>query len=87
MSLALHVGLMSGRAVTLAAGPYENVQDVKQRAQTALGVGKGRLLDSSGGVLDGCTSIKKARLQNRDRLMLHMQRVEVCGSYGALLQF
>ena len=41
----------------------ESVESLRVRAQKALGVGKGRLLDSTGSVLDGGAPLKKARKQ------------------------
>ena len=83
MSIAVKVGLLSGRTADVHAGLDENVQTLKCRAQQALGVGKGRLVDSSGSMLDVCAPIKKARLQNGQSLTLHMNRVQVSASQSA----
>ena len=53
-----------------------------QRAQITLGVGKGRLLDSSGVVLDGCSEITNSRIHKGDWLALHVSRVQIqCTDY------
>ena len=77
MSITVEVGLLSGKTATLQAGPDETVQTLGRRAPIALGVGKGRLLDSSGVLLDGCAPTKKARLQNGDSLTLQVNRPQV----------
>ena len=79
MSIVAGVGLLSGRKVIQEAGLTEKVDEVKARAQSALGVGKGRLLDPSGFVLDECKPIT-AVVQNGDLLTFHVGRVQVCGS-------
>ena len=60
MSISVEVGLLSGRTATVKIGLNGSVRTVKRRAQTALGVGKGRLLDRSGNVLDDSVSVKRA---------------------------
>ena len=70
MSIHAEVGLISGRKATVQAALDETVGALKRRAQVALGVGTGRLLDSSGCVLEGCVLIKKSRVQNGDSLTL-----------------
>ena len=83
-SLDVEVGLVSGRTTTVQAALDETVGTLKRRAQLALGVGMGSLLDSAGCFVEGCTSIKKARVQNGDRLtLLHTNRVQVQTSSGA----
>ena len=76
MSINVEVGLLSGKRASLQVNLSEDVEVLIQRARIALGVGKGRLLDSSGGVLDGCTPIKKARIQNGDSLTFHRSKVD-----------
>ena len=68
MSVTVEIGLLSGMVVSVRANRDEQVETLKLRAQTALEVGKGLLVDSSGSVLDACSSIKDARLQNGDIL-------------------
>ena len=48
MSIVVDVGLISGKTVSAEAGLDEPVGLLKRLAETALAVGKGRLLDSSG---------------------------------------
>ena len=50
--VSVQVSLISGRTVPVEAGLSEPVGAVKRRAQIALAVGRGRLLDASGGILD-----------------------------------
>ena len=71
MSVSVKVGLLSGRAATVKVGLHEHVGKIQHGAQTALGVGKGRLVDASGNVLDGHLPIKDAWLSNGDSLTLH----------------
>ena len=80
MSVMVEVGLLSGKAITLEAHQDEQVEALALRAQIALGVGKGRLLDSSGNVLDACATIKDARVQSSDFLTLHRTQVQVQAS-------
>ena len=88
MSIAVEVSLLSGKTATVQAGLHETVETLAQRAQVVLGVGKGRLLDSFGVVLDGCAKITNTRIQNRDSLILHVNRVQIqCAncSFAAIL--
>ena len=71
MSIAVQVSLLSGKTATVQAGLEETVETLTQRAQIALGVGKGRLLDSSGVVLDGSVDTETSLIQNGDSLTLH----------------
>ena len=57
MSITVKVSLLSGKTATVQAGLHEKVETLTQQAQIALGVGKGRLLDTSGVVLGGCQEI------------------------------
>ena len=84
MSITVEVGLLSGKTACVRAGVDEDVATLKRRAQTALGVGKGQLVDSSGIFLDASVPIKHARLQNGDSLTLHINRVQVEATYDAL---
>eukprot|EP00439_Symbiodinium_sp_Y106_P038634 s326_g4.t1 len=77
MQISVTVGLLSGKAATLEAGLDEDVGNLKHRAQTALGAGRGRLLDAAGSVLDVRESIKRARLQSGNSLTLHISRAQV----------
>ena len=61
--ITLTVGLLSGKTATVTASSDEEVGALKRRAQTALGVGNGRLLGSFGNVLDAGVRIGDAGLQ------------------------
>ena len=64
---------MSGRSVTLTADLGASVQSLKRRAQVTLGVGRaGRLLNSSGGVLDPDATLEALRLRTGDSLTLQI---------------
>ena len=80
--ISVQVGLMSGRTVALCAELDEEVDTLRQRAQIALGGGRGRLVDSSGGILDGRASLKRAGVQNGDSLTLHVKPSHVARAYG-----
>ena len=51
---------------TVTASFHEDVETLSCRAQTALGVGRGQLLNSLGSVLDVHAPIKDSSLQNGD---------------------
>eukprot|EP00439_Symbiodinium_sp_Y106_P035423 s1336_g4.t1 len=80
MSIAVEVGLLSGKTATVQAGRDETVQTLSRRAQIALGAGNGRLLDASGVVLDGSQVIIDTEIQNGSSLTLHVLRVQVQAS-------
>ena len=77
MSIAVETGLLSGKAATVTAGLDETVQTLSRRAQITLGAGKGRLLDSSGVVLDGSQAITNTGIQNGSSLTLHVNGLKV----------
>ncbi|OLQ11126.1 hypothetical protein AK812_SmicGene5118 [Symbiodinium microadriaticum] len=88
MSISLEVGLLSGKKATVEAGLDEDVQSLKLRAEIALGVGRGRLLDSSGNILASCTPVIEAKLQTGGSLTLHVSRAQLsatCGAFAAIL--
>ena len=95
MSLTVEVSLISGKTVSLQTHGEESVESLRVRAQKALGAGKGRLLDSTGGVIDGGAPLKKARMQDAEanaepqRLTLQVRRVDICsgkcGGFAAIL--
>ena len=87
MSITVEVSLLSGKTAALQAGPDETVKTLGQRAQLALGVGKGRLLDSSGGILDGGIPIKESRIQHGDSLTLQISKIQVHATGRALWPF
>ena len=77
MSRTFEVSLISGKTVSLQTHEDESVESLRVRAQRALGVGKGRLLNSAGSVLDGGAPIKKARMPAGEALTLQVRRVEI----------
>ena len=79
----MEVALLSGRKVTVEADQEEQVKALKRRARAALGVGNGRLVDSSGSVLDACSTIEVAKLQNGTSLTLQISRLQIQSSDGA----
>ena len=83
MSIAVQVGLLSGRATTVKVDQDDNVLTLKLRAQTSLRVGNGRLVDSSGNILDAGLSIIDSGLQDGGSLTLHIHRGQVCGTRKA----
>ena len=85
MSIAVDVGLLSGRTVSVEAGLDESVATLKLRAQTALAVGKGRLFDSSARLLGEQQTVKQAKLETGTSLTLQVGKVCVAGNGFALL--
>ena len=77
MSIAVDVGLLSGKTVSVEAGLDESVATLKRRAQTALAVGNGRLLDSSSRWLDEYQTVKKAKIESGILLTLQVGTVQV----------
>ena len=77
MSITVEVALLSGKSTKVEVSLTEDVATLKLRAQTALGVAKGRLVGSSGCVLDCWASIKHAGVQNGDSLTWCLKRVQV----------
>ena len=82
-SITVSVGLLSGKTAAVNVRLDEKVETLKCRAQTALGVGRGRLLDSSGSVLDTNAAIEAGTLRHGDSLILHINMVQACGSERA----
>eukprot|EP00439_Symbiodinium_sp_Y106_P051578 s1829_g6.t2 len=83
MSITVEVSLLSGKTAIVQAGQNETVKTLTKRAQIALGVGRGRLLDSAGGVLDASMRISTVRVQNGDTLTFHINSVQIQASSGA----
>ena len=81
--LKMEVSLLSGRSVLLEAGLDDTVETLRSRAQEALEVGRGRLVDSSGGVLDGAATLAECELQSGHALTLHIRSVHILSSYAA----
>ena len=83
MSVVADVGLISGKT-PVEAGLDESVVTLKRRAQTALAVGRGRLVESAGGLLDDEQTVKKANVETGNFLSLQVRRVQVLGA-GSLI--
>ena len=82
MSVVVAVGLISGKTVLVEAQLDEPVVTLKRRAETALQVGRGRLLDSSGGLLDDEQTVQEAKLETGSRVTLQVGAVQVLGACG-----
>ena len=88
MSLTFEVSLMSGKTVSLKTHGDESVESLRVRAQRVLGVGKGRLLNSAGSILNEGVPLKKAELQYEEPLTFQVGHVDVCGgrfAFAAIL--
>ena len=83
MSIIVEVVLLSGSKAIVEARLDESVETLKNRAQTGLKVGRGRLLDSSGRALVGSSKIIDTTVQSGDCLSLHLSRVQIEASFGA----
>ena len=83
MSVTVAVGLLSGKKAFVEAGVEEEVGLASRRAQAALGIGRGRLVDSLGYILDPCARIKDAGVQHGDWLTMHLSRVQACANNSA----
>ena len=81
MPFTIEVSLLSGRSVSLEARPDEPVQSLQSRAQRTLAVVRGRLLSSSGGILDGAATLAESGLLSGDVLTLLMSSIQVCAGY------
>ena len=79
MALVLDVSLLSGRKVCLESDMNDSVASLKERAQEALGVGKGRLLNSCGDVRDVNATLEAVGLQSGDHLTLHIGKLQIRG--------
>ena len=80
MSIHVSVGLLSGKTVIVEAMMEEDVDALKIRAQKALGVGFGLLVDAAGSILEESLPIRRAKVQNGDSLTLQMRSVKACAS-------
>eukprot|EP00439_Symbiodinium_sp_Y106_P051050 s3215_g6.t2 len=83
MSISVEVRLLSGRTTTVIAGLDEDVDALKCQAQTAFGVGKGRLVHLAGSVLDVCVPIRDSKVRDGDLLTLQRRQVGLRGSSQA----
>ena len=77
MPITLHVSLLSGRTVQIDTGLDVDVGAFKRRAQSALSVGKSRLVHPSGSVLNEAVTIRDSELCTGDILHLQMQPITI----------
>ena len=82
MSVLLHVSLLSGKGISIETELDADIEEFRKRAQMALSVGKGRLIDSSGTVLSGARTIDECCLQTGDVLTLQVQPVRMAVTKG-----
>ena len=66
----------------MKAGMHEAVETLRLQAQKAFGVRKGRLMNSSGVVLDVSAAITDSGVQNGDSLTLHINRAQASATAG-----
>ena len=83
MSVVVDVSLMRGKTISVEASLDELVATLKQRAQTALTVGTGRLLHCSGEPLNDMLTVKEAKLETGTLLTLQLRGVQIQASHGA----
>ncbi|OLP91972.1 hypothetical protein AK812_SmicGene26261 [Symbiodinium microadriaticum] len=78
MSISVDVHLLSGKRAAVEVGADASVESLKRRAQSALAVpSRGRLLNSSGEVMDATKTITEAMLRSGDVLTLHLNQVQL----------
>ena len=77
VSILVDVHLLSGNRVSLEVKANASVESLRQRAQSALITSRGRLLNSSGEVLDGTKAVAETRLKSGDVLTLHVSQVQL----------
>ena len=77
MSITVEVTLLSGRTIALAADADESLTTLKRRAETSLGAGMGRLVRSSGSILNTMFTVKRAKFQQGEVLTLQVGKVEI----------
>ena len=78
MSISVDVHLLSGKRAAVEVEAQASVESLKRRAYSALVVpSNGRLLNSSGEVLDGAQTVREAKLTSGDMLTLHVNQVQL----------
>ena len=77
MAVSVEVHLLSGKRVSLEIREDAPVEELNQRAQSALSVGKGRLSSADGRVLDAAQTVKQAGIQNGKELYMQIQLPQV----------
>ncbi|OLQ01462.1 hypothetical protein AK812_SmicGene15784 [Symbiodinium microadriaticum] len=84
MSISVDVHLLSGKRAAVEVEAGASVESLKRRAQSALAVpSRGRLLNSSGEVLDRARTVTEAQLRSGDVLTLHVNQVHIQARKGA----
>ena len=85
MSICIDVHLLSGKHASVEVETDASVESLKRRAQSALVVpSRGRLLNSSGEVLDGAQTVTEAKLTSGDVLTLHVNQVQLKAAQNRL---
>ncbi|OLP80686.1 hypothetical protein AK812_SmicGene38864 [Symbiodinium microadriaticum] len=78
MSISVDVHLLSGKRASVEVEADASVESLKHRARSSLVVpSRGRLVNSSGEVLDGAQSVTEAKLMSGDVLTLHVKQVQI----------
>ena len=77
MSITLSVSLLSGRTISVETEADVDIENFKQRAQSALSIGRGILVHSNGPVLYGARTIRESGLQTGDVLTVQVQPVTI----------
>eukprot|EP00439_Symbiodinium_sp_Y106_P076776 s924_g15.t2 len=86
MSISVDVHLLSGKRASMQEEADASVESLKHRAQTAL-ASRGRLLNSSGEVLDGAQTVTEAKLRSGDVLTLHVNQNQLIATTGPVTLF
>ena len=76
----MDVHLLSGKSASLEVEADASIESLMQRAQSALATGGGRLLNSSGEVLDGAQTVTEAKLKSGHMLTMHVNQVQLAAS-------
>ena len=81
MSVSVDVHLLSGKWASVEVEADASVESLKHHAQSALAVpSRGRLLNSSGEVLDGAQTVTEAKLKSGHVLTMHVNQVQLTAS-------
>ena len=88
MSLDVDVTLLSGKSAQISAPGGCTVDEFRSKAQTALQVGRSRLISPSGHVLCGEATLFQSGVKNGDILTLQVQQMSLAAtadSFAAIL--
>ena len=77
MSISVDVHLLSGKRAAVEVEAGASAESLKRRAQSALSASRGRLLNSSGEVLERAQTVTEAQLRSGDVLTLHVNQVQL----------